>query len=266
MSSERNRNVQPGIIDSHAHLQDSRFADDLEAVLQRAAEAGLERIVCVGYDLPSSREAVALARRYPMIKAVVGIHPHDADTINDQSLAELWELGKLPEVVGVGEMGLDFYRDLSPRDVQRNGFVAQIKLAHELGKPIVIHDRDAHQEVTDIIKQEKAGKNGGIMHCYSGHLPLAVELMKLNFHISFAGPVTYKNAQKTAEVASRIPLDRILVETDCPYLTPEPKRGKRNEPALVAGVVEKIAALQNKTFEEVAYITSRNTKKVFGFQ
>lgn len=165
--------------------------------------------------------------------------------------------------MAIGEIGLDFYRDLSPRDVQRQAFVQQIKLAQELSKPIVIHDRDAHQEVLDTIRREKAGSNGGIMHCYSGHLPLAIDLMKEGFHISFAGPVTFKNARKSHEVAAHIPLDRLLIETDCPYLTPEPLRGKSNEPAYVVHVAEAIARLRRKPVEEIAYLTSRNAAQVY---
>jgi len=252
------------IIDSHAHLQDPRFADDVEEVIARAVEGGVEMIICIGYDLESSREAVELARRHREIRAVVGIHPHDAKTINDRVLAEVWDLARDPRVVAIGEMGLDYYRNLSSRDEQRNGFRAQINLAKKLGKPIVIHDRDAHDEVLSIIKQEKAGVNGGIMHCYSGHLPLAVELMKQGFMISFAGPLTFSNARKSVEVAARVPLDRILVETDCPYLTPEPHRGKRNEPLYVWEVAKKLAEIHRKSLQEIAYITTRNAYKVLG--
>jgi len=252
------------IIDSHAHLQDPRFADDVEEVIARAVEGGVEMIICIGYDLESSREVVELARRHREIRAVVGIHPHDAKTINDRVLAEVWDLARDPRVVAIGEMGLDYYRNLSSRDEQRNGFRAQINLAKKLGKPIVIHDRDAHDEVLSIIKQEKAGVNGGIMHCYSGHLPLAVELMKQGFMISFAGPLTFSNARKSVEVAARVPLDRILVETDCPYLTPEPHRGKRNEPLYVWEVAKKLAEIHRKSLQEIAYITTRNAYKVLG--
>ena len=204
-----------------------------------------------------------LAQRYPQIYAVVGVHPHDAKQLDQNTLDELYKLAREPKVVAIGEIGLDFYRDLSPRDVQRQAFVQQIKLAQELSKPIVIHDRDAHQEVLDTIRREKAGSNGGIMHCYSGHLPLAIDLMKEGFHISFAGPVTFKNARKSHEVAAHIPLDRLLIETDCPYLTPEPLRGKSNEPAYVVHVAEAIARLRRKPVEEIAYLTSRNAAQVY---
>ncbi len=249
--------------DTHAHLQNELLRGGLEQVLERAQAAAVTTIMCIGYDLDSSREAVQLAQRYPQIYAVVGVHPHDAKQLDQNTLDELIKLAREPKVVAIGEIGLDFYRDLSPRDVQRQAFVQQIKLAQELGKPIVIHDRDAHQEVLDTIRREKAGSNGGILHCYSGHLPLAIDLMKEGFHISFAGPVSFKNGRKAQEVAVHIPLDRLLIETDCPYLTPEPLRGKPNEPAYVVHVAQAIAQLRRKSVEEIAYLTSRNANQVY---
>lgn len=249
--------------DTHAHLQKELLRGGLEQVLERAQAADVTTIMCIGYDLDSSQEAVQLAQRYPQIYAVVGVHPHDAKQLDQDTLDELYKLARERKVVAIGEIGLDFYRDLSPRDVQRQAFVQQIKLAQELGKPIVIHDRDAHQEVLDTIRREKAGSNGGIMHCYSGHLPLAIDLMKEGFHISFAGPVSFKNARKAQEVAAHIPLDRLLIETDCPYLTPEPLRGKPNEPAYVVHVAQAIAQLRRKSVEEIAYLTSRNADQVY---
>ncbi|HOV43616.1 MAG TPA: TatD family hydrolase, partial [Syntrophothermus lipocalidus] len=186
-----------------------------------------------------------------------------AKTLSEEAQSELFRMARDPRVVAVGEIGLDFYRDLSPRDVQREAFRVQIRIAKELGKPIVIHDRDAHQEVLQIIKEENAGENGGVMHCYSGSWPMAIELLKLGFYISFAGPLTFKNARKAVEVAGKVPLERVLVETDCPYLTPEPYRGRRNEPVHVREVAKKLAEIRRKSWEEVAYLTSRNTKEVF---
>lgn len=249
--------------DTHAHLQDKALRSDLGPVLERAREAGVTTIVCVGYDLQSSQEAVQLAQKHSQIYAVVGVHPHDARELDQNVLEKLSQLAREPKVVAIGEIGLDFYRDLSPRDEQRRAFVEQIKLAQELGKPIVIHDRDAHQEVLETIRREKAGINGGIMHCYSGYLPLAIDLMKQGFHISLAGPLSFKNARKTHEVAANIPLDRILIETDCPYLTPEPLRGQRNEPAFVVHVADALAKLRRKPIEEIGYLTSRNAAAAY---
>lgn len=251
------------LIDTHAHLQDEDLKKDLEKVLNRAQDAGLEKIICVGYDLASSQEALSLARKYRQVHAVVGIHPHDAQKFNPDVKDKIFAMARDQRVVAIGEIGLDFYRDLSPRDIQRQAFREQIKMAQEIGKPIVIHDRDAHQEVMEIIKAEKAGKNQGIMHCYSGALPMANELIKLGFYISFAGPLTFKNASKAHEVAAKIPMDKILVETDCPYLSPEPFRGKLNEPANVKYVAAKLAELRSKSIDEIAYLTNLNARKIY---
>ncbi|MGI5912713.1 MAG: TatD family hydrolase [Syntrophomonadaceae bacterium] len=250
------------LIDSHAHLQDEQF-QDLEQVIERANQAGVEKIICIGYDYKSSCEAVRISHRYPQIYAVIGVHPHDAKTLTSQVIADLYKLARDPRVLAIGEIGLDFFRNLSPHDIQEKAFIEQIKLAQEIYKPIVIHDRDAHQEVLTIIKKEKAGRNEGIIHCYSGYLPLAIELLKQGFYLSFAGPLTYKNAKKTVEVAAKIPLDRILIETDCPYLSPEPNRGKRNEPANVKFVAQKLAEIRNKDLQEIYYHTGLNTRRVF---
>ncbi|MGI5921698.1 MAG: TatD family hydrolase [Syntrophomonadaceae bacterium] len=251
------------LIDTHAHLQDEELVNDVEAILQRARQAGVESIICVGYDYPSSLKAMEIARKYAGVYAVVGVHPHDAETLNEEIMAQLYKMAQDPKVVAIGEIGLDYYRDLSPRDRQKEAFIAQIKLAQELYKPVVIHDRDAHQDVLEIIKKEKAGKNEGIMHCYSGNLPLAIEAMKQGFYLSFAGPLTFKNNKKTVEVAAKVTLERILVETDCPYLAPEPLRGKRNEPANVVHTARKLAEIRKKTFEEIAYLTSHNARRVY---
>ena len=251
------------LIDTHAHLQDKDLKKDLEQVLNRAQNAGLEKIICVGYDLASSQEALQLARKYRQVHAVVGIHPHDAQSLTPDVKEKIFAMARDQRVVAIGEIGLDFYRDLSPREIQRQAFREQIKMAQEIGKPIVIHDRDAHQEVMEIIKAEKAGKNLGIMHCYSGALPMANELIKLGFYISFAGPLTFKNASKAHETAAKIPIDKILVETDCPYLSPEPFRGKLNEPANVKYVAAKLAELRNKSIDEIAYLTNLNARKVY---
>jgi len=251
------------LIDTHAHLQDKDLKKDLEQVLNRAQNAGLEKIICVGYDLASSQEALQLARKYRQVHAVVGIHPHDAQSLTPDVKEKIFAMARDQRVVAIGEIGLDFYRDLSPREIQRQAFREQIKMAQEIGKPIVIHDRDAHQEVMEIIKAEKAGKNLGIMHCYSGALPMANELIKLGFYISFAGPLTFKNASKAHETAAKIPIDKILVETDCPYLSPEPFRGKLNEPANAKYVAAKLAELRNKSIDEIAYLTNLNARKVY---
>ena len=254
------------LIDTHCHLQDPDLLPQLDEILARAAEAGVEKMVCVGYDMPSSRAAVNIAARYKQVYAAIGVHPHDADSYSDDAERELRQLAAHPKVVAIGEIGLDYYRDLTPRELQKEVFIRQIHLAHELNKPIVIHDRDAHEDTLTILKQEKGGLYGGIMHCFSGHLPMAKELIKENFYISFAGPLTFKNNKKGQEAAAGLPMDRLLVETDCPYLSPEPKRGKTNEPANVRYTAQKLADLKGKTLEETAYLTNLNAHKIFKFR
>jgi TatD DNase family protein len=254
------------LFDTHAHLNDPDFAADLPAAVARAEEAGVRFIVNVGYDLLSSRIAVKIAENYPGCYAAVGIHPHDAAKVIQETYTEIKKLAQATKVVAIGEIGLDYYRDLSPREIQQEVFREQISLAKELKLPIIIHDRDAHGDVLQIIKEEKAGENGGILHCFSGSWEMARQCMKLGFYISLAGPVTFKNAHRVQDLAKLIPLDSLLIETDCPYLTPEPYRGRRNEPAYVREVAKRIAELRRTTLEELAEKTSQNAKKLFKIQ
>lgn len=250
--------------DTHAHLDDECFKNDQEQVIERAKNAGISLIVNVGYNLISANNTVELTKKYDYIYGAVGMHPHHAIDADERTLSELKLMSKEPKIVAIGEIGLDYYYDNSPRDIQRLVFRKQIQLAKELKMPIIIHDRDAHQEVYDIVKEEKAEEVGGIFHCYSGSLEMAKEILKLGFYISFAGPVTFKNAHKLKEIAREIPLDRILIETDCPYLTPVPYRGKRNEPAYVLNTAKEIANIKGLSAEELAKITCDNGKRVFG--
>jgi TatD DNase family protein len=261
------------LIDTHAHLDFPQFDADREAVIERARRAGVAAIVNVGTDLVSSRRAVALAQEYPDVYAAVGMHPHDAKKLDGAALAELRELAHHREVVAVGEIGLDFYRDLSPRDVQRRAFQAQLAWAAKLAKPVVIHDRDAHDEIMEILSDWAAGlKNSplagrlGVLHTFSGDLAMAEEAVALGFYLSISGPVTYKNARRLPDVVGALPLDRLLVETDCPYLAPHPHRGKRNEPANVRLVAERIADLRGVTARELAAATTANAQRLFGFR
>lgn len=252
-------------IDTHAHLDDEKFQDDLIEVLARAKEARVQYIVNVGYDLLSSQKSVELAKTYPHIYAVVGLHPHDAKEAEEDTYKQLLELAKEEKVVALGEMGLDYYWDNSPRDVQQQVFRRQINLAKELKLPIVVHDRDAHGDIIQILREEKAEEVGGVLHCFSGSWEMAETCLKMGFYISFAGPLTFNNARKLTEIAQKVPLDRILTETDSPYLTPHPFRGKRNEPARVVLVAEKLAALRNEELEKIGEITVENARKVFRF-
>lgn len=251
------------IWDTHAHLDDPSYAEDFQEVVTRMKSSGISRVTNVGYDLPSSERSVKLAQDNDFIYAAIGIHPHNAEGATDETWAKLLLLAKQPKVLAWGEIGLDYYRDLSPRSIQKDIFIQQIKLANEVGLPIVVHNRDAHQDVLEIIKANPP-QYGGIFHCYSGSWEMANVLLRLGFYLSFAGPVTYKNARQTVEVAGHAPMDRILVETDSPYLTPEPRRGKRNEPTYVREIVRKIAEIKNLPFEDIAFQTMRNAEIIFG--
>ncbi len=209
-----------------------------------------------------SREAVNLAQQYPFIYATIGIHPHDAKDCSEQTWEHLLRLTLNPKVIAWGEIGLDYYRDLSPRDVQREVFIRQLELANEVGLPVVIHNRDAHGDILQIIKKYRP-EAGGVFHSYSGSWEMAKELLRMGFYLSFSGPLTYKNARHTLEVARNVPEDRFVVETDCPYLTPEPYRGKRNEPAYVREVVAKISELKALPLEKVAQLSTENAKRLF---
>ncbi|HHW06077.1 MAG TPA: TatD family hydrolase [Clostridia bacterium] len=251
-------------IDTHVHLMDDRFSEDVAQVIENAKQAGLIAMINVGYDLESSRQAVAMAQEEPSLYAVVGIHPHDAKLCTPEALRELEQLAQEPKVVAIGETGLDYYRNLSPKEVQQEAFRAQLRLAQKLKKPIVVHDRDAHGDTMQILKEEQVSAIGGVLHCYSGSWEMAREAMKMGLFISLAGPVTFHNARRLQDIAKLVPLDYLLIETDCPYLAPEPYRGKRNEPAYVVKVAEMIAAVKRKPLEEIARVTTANAKRLFG--
>ena len=252
--------------DTHAHLDDKQFKGDQPAVIQRAREAGVGLIVNVGYNVYSARQTIELTKKYDFIYGAVGMHPHDAKTLDDKSYEEIKRMTGQPRIVAVGEIGLDYHWNHSPRDVQQAIFRRMIALAKEVKLPIIIHDREAHQDIFDIIREESAQEVGGIFHCYSGNWPLAKEALKMGFYISIAGPVTFHNANKTLEVVKMAPLEGLLIETDCPYLAPMPYRGKRNEPAYVVKVAEMIAQIKRLPVEKVAEATTNNGKKVFGIK
>lgn len=254
------------LFDTHVHLNAEQFNDDLQEVIDRAIAEGVTNMVVVGFDELTINKAIELAEKYDFIHASVGWHPVDAIDMTPEHLEWLKELASHPKVVALGEMGLDYYWDKSPKEIQKEVFRKQIKLAKEVKLPIIIHNRDATADIVEILKEENAGEVGGIMHCYSGSVETALECIDMNFYISLGGPVTFKNAKKPKEVAESIPLDRLLVETDCPYLTPHPYRGKRNEPAYVKLVAEEIAGLKGVTFEEIAEATTKNAKKLFGIK
>jgi len=250
------------IWDTHAHLDDPAYTEDFEEVVARMKSAGISRVTNVGCDLASSERSTQMAKDYDFIYAAIGIHPHSAENVTDETWSKLLILAKEPKVLAWGEIGLDYYHDFSPRPVQKDVFIQQINLANEVGLPIVIHNRDAHQDVLEIVKAHPP-KYGGVFHCYSGSWEMAKILLNLGFFLSFAGPVTFKNARHTVEVAIKAPMDRILVETDSPYLTPEPRRGKRNEPTYVREIVQKLADIRKLSFEDVARQTMCNAETIF---
>ena len=249
------------LIDSHAHLDFRQFDDDRESVIQRARETGLVAVVNIGTDLDSSRASIELAESYEFIYATVGVHPHSAKTVTSEVLDELRTLARHPKVVAVGEIGLDYYRDLSPRPVQRKAFSDQLALAADLGLPVVIHSRDAHD---DVIAALQGWGGTGVLHSYSAGLTRLDEVLALGFWVSISGPVTFPKAQALRNVAAGAPLERLLVETDCPYLTPEPHRGRRNEPAYVRYVVEAVARERGMPAGTVAHSTADNARRLFG--
>jgi TatD DNase family protein len=254
------------LTDTHTHLNAKQFNEDREEVIQRALDAGVTRIVNIGFNRETIPSSVALAESYDFIYSAVGWHPQDAVTMEPGDLEWIEELCKHPKVVAIGEIGLDYYWDTSPKDVQHRVFREQIRLARKLGMPIVIHNREAHQDILAILKEEKAAEVGGIMHCFSGSWETAKQCLDMNFYISFGGPVTFKNAKQPKEVLAQVPIDRLLIETDAPYLTPHPHRGKRNETAYVRLVAEAAAEIKGVSLEELAEITTQNAIRLLGLK
>jgi len=251
------------LFDTHTHVNADQFEGEEDAVLARAKEAGVSKMIVVGFDAKTIKRAMKLVETHDFLYAAVGWHPVDAIDMTDDDLNWIEELASHPKVVAIGETGLDYYWDKSAKDVQKKVFRQQIQLAKKVKLPLIIHNREATDDVIEILKQEGADEIGGVMHCFSGTLEQAKTCIDLNFYISFAGPVTFKNAKPLQEVAREVPLERMLIETDCPYLAPHPFRGKRNEPAYVRYVAQQIAQLKNKSFEEIAAITFENASQLF---
>jgi TatD DNase family protein len=249
------------LIDSHAHLDFRHFDDDREKVIRRAQKAGLATIVNIGTSLASSQASVELAEQYAFIYATVGVHPHEAKAVTPPLLDRLRSLAQHQKVVAVGEIGLDYYRDLSPRPVQRRVFAEQLALAAELGLPVVIHSREAHD---DVLAALRGWEGTGVLHSYSAGPGLLEEVLALGFSVGISGPVTFPKADALRVVAATVPMERLLVETDCPYLTPKPYRGRRNEPAYVQYVVEAIAGARGMPSVDIAQATANNACRLFG--
>ncbi len=254
-----------GLIDSHAHIQAKEYSGETEAVISRAGEAGVERIIVVGGagDMSSNTAAVALAESCASLYATVGMHPHDAKDVGEEELQELKKLAAHPKVIAVGETGLDYYYNHSPREVQRQVFAQFIRLAGETELPLVVHERDGAQEAAELLREEGKGKVQGVIHCFTGDYEAARTYLDLGFYLSFTGIITFKNAEPLRDVVRKVPLDKIFVETDSPYLTPVPHRGKRNEPAYVRFVAATIANVKSLSIEEVARVTTNNVRTLF---
>lgn len=253
------------LIDTHTHLDDAKYHHDRDAMIARARDAGVGNLITIGCDLATSRSAVALADQYSFVYASVGVHPHEVKHIGDGWYNELRRLAQSKKVVAYGEIGLDYhYNHSSPKD-QRDRFREQIQLARELSLPIIIHTREAQEDTIAILKEEKGSDVGGVFHCFSGDAWLAKDALDLGFYLSFSGILTFQNATMLREIAKNTPLDRILIETDCPYLTPVPHRGKRNEPAYVARVAEQLATIHGPalSLEQIEHLTTENAKRLF---
>ena len=253
--------MKPYLIDSHAHLEMRQFKADLEQVLEKAHAAGIIHIVTVGSTLAQSRRALKIAEKYGEVSAVVGIHPHDALEMDELAMEELEKLAGRKAVVGIGETGLDFFRDRSPRDIQEQSFRGHLTLAKKTDHPVVIHVRDAYTRALQILEEEGLPEKGGVVHCFSGTTRDAEAFLEMGLYLSFTGTVTYegkKNREWTDKVLSVVPLERMMVETDSPYLTPHPMRGQRNEPAYVHLVAERVAAAKGLSVHDVARVTTRN--------
>ncbi|ASE35270.1 TatD family deoxyribonuclease [Mammaliicoccus sciuri] len=251
------------LIDTHVHLNADQYDEDLQEVIDRALEEGIDRMFVVGFDTNTIERTMKLIDQYDFIYGIIGWHPVDAIDCTEERLQWIEELSKHPKIIGIGEMGLDYHWDKSPKDIQKEVFRKQIALAKRVQLPIIIHNREATQDCVDILKEENASEVGGIMHSFSGSNEIADEILKMNFYISLGGPVTFKNAKQPKEVAQHVPLDRLLVETDAPYLSPHPYRGKRNEPARVKLVAEQIAELRGISYEEVCKATTENAERLF---
>jgi TatD DNase family protein len=252
------------LVDTHLHLDMEPFDQDRQQVLERALECGIGYMITIGIDMTSSLKALQLTRQYDFVYSTIGYHPHHATDMDTQTLNELSRLVSEPKIVAWGEIGLDFFHRHSPPEIQREVFRQQLEMAIDFDLPVIIHVRDAHEEILDILIKTGKGRHKGVIHCFSGDYALAMVLIDMGYYISIPGIVTYKNAFQIQDVAARIPLENMLLETDAPYLAPVPKRGKRNEPSFVTYTAKKVAQLRGITVQEVCRQTTDNAKTLFG--
>lgn len=253
-----------GLVDTHVHLDFPDYADNFSEVLQRAEENRVKGMISIGISPGSSQKVVEIAEKYDNIWATVGVHPHDVKSLSDHYLQELSRIAQSPQVIAVGETGLDYFKMRSPQDEQRKVFRQQIQLAKELNLPLVVHSRDAEEDTQKILEEEKAHQVGGVLHCFSGGLDFARSALEKGYYLSFAGPVTYPKSHRLKEVVKEVPLNRILLETDAPFLTPQQFRGKRNEPAYVAYIYREVASIKGIMEEELEESCMINARRLFG--
>ncbi|MBP3400461.1 MAG: TatD family hydrolase [Selenomonadales bacterium] len=249
------------LVDTHAHIDEEGFAQDFDEMLERAYANDVKYVVNIGANMDESRVSIELADKYESIYATVGVHPHDVAEIDDKALDQLAKWCEHDKVVAVGEIGLDYFRSQTSKEMQAYAFAAQLDVARQMHMPVSIHDRDAHGDVMRMLKNEGKGING-ILHCFSGSWEMAKELIKMDYYIAIGGAVTFKNAAKLPEIAANIPLEYLLLETDCPYLAPHPHRGTRNEPANIRPIAEFIANIRGITLEELAAATTANAARI----
>jgi TatD DNase family protein len=249
--------------DSHAHYDDERFNADRDELLQNLKNEDVSYVINIGSCVETSLKSVELSKKYDFIYAALGIHPHCVEDIKDNDISVIERETKNNKVVAIGEIGLDYHYDNSPRELQKHWFSQQLKLAKKVCLPVIIHDREAHQDAMNIVKKEDVSSIGGVFHCYSGSVEMANELIEMGFYISIPGTITFKNAKKVKDVVKNIPIEKMLIETDCPYLAPEPYRGKRNYSAYLKYIAQEIAQIKEISVEEVAEITLANAKHAF---
>jgi len=249
------------LFDTHAHLNDPAFDEDRESLILGLQEKGVEFVMNVGCCLESSRDCIAMAEKYPFVYASVGSHPDSADEVNEEVLAQYRQMAQHPKVKAIGEIGADYYYETIPREIQLKAFRLQMELAKELDMPVIVHERNAHDDGMKVVKEFKGVT--GVFHCYSGSAEMARQLVDMGWYIGFTGVLTFKNARKAVETAERIPLDRIVLETDCPFMAPEPFRGKRNDPGYLLRMAERLAEIRGVSVEEVHAVTTQNAKRLY---
>ncbi|MBR3978973.1 MAG: TatD family hydrolase [Oscillospiraceae bacterium] len=249
------------LFDTHAHMNDPAFDEDRDSVILGLQDKGVSHFLNAGCSLASSRDCVAMAEKYPFVYASVGSHPDSADEVNDEVIDEFRRLARHPKVKAIGEIGLDYYYETIPREVQQKAFRMQLALARELDMPVIVHERNAHDDGMKIVKEFK--EVTGVFHCYSGSAEMARQLVNMGWYIGFTGVLTFKNARKAVETAESIPLDRIVLETDCPFMAPEPYRGRRNDPGYLPRMAEKLAEIRGLPVEEVIAATTENAKRLY---